>query len=440
MTDQLKKTSESGLRLAARTTDSLFRKQVFEARQSRWLGSTVLRQSMTMWLLTSLAAFAAASIVLFLIFGEYTRRTRVIGQLVPSTGIATVNAPTAGILGYVKVEEGQRVQTGDVLAVVMVPRATQHGDTVDALQTAIATRLQSVGSGYASQREQLQVQKIGLDRQIDNAKAELRELEAELDTRHQQHQTAQQTTARFAELRKREFVTDLQYQEKKAEELDQLGAVQALERQRSSLRRQLAQIEQVQRELPSQLSAFNADEQRDRASLQQESVETSARAETVLRSPLAGTVATLLEQPGQSVLPGQPLMNLLPTESRLEAYLLVPSRAVGFIEPGDAVLLRYQAFPYQKFGHQQGRVLRISRNVLSANELMPFLGTQAGEPYYRIVVALNKQTVRAFGQDEPLKAGMLLEADLLGERRKLWEWAVEPLYTLDGSLAESEGN
>ena len=417
-------------------TDSLFRKEVLEARQTRWLGGISLGQPLSLWLLTGLAVCAAAVIVCFLVLGDYTRRTRVTGQLVPSLGMASVTAPTAGTLAEVRVEEGQRVLAGDVLAVVATPRATLiGGDTADALQAAIAQRQDSVVDSYASQRQQLEAQQAGLTAQIGGGQAELRQIEAELSTRRQQHALAAQTLERFRSLREKQYVTDLQLQQQQTAALDQLGMVQALERQALGLRRQLAQLEQARRELPSRLATLDAAEQRDRASLSQESVEASSRAEAVIQSPVAGTVGTLLGQAGQTVQPGQPLLSLLPASSALEAHLLVPSRAVGFVEPGDTVLLRYQAFPYQKFGHYGGKVVRISRSALSAGELGSLMGsTQATEPHYRIVVALDRPTVRAFGKDEPLKPGMLLEADILGEQRKLWEWVIEPLYALSGSV------
>ena len=53
-------------------------------------------------------------------------------------------------------------------------------------------------------------------------------------------------------------------------------------------------------------------------------------------------------------------------------------------------------------------------------------------PHYRILVALDRQDVLAYGMPEPLRPGMLLEADILGERRKLHEWLLEPLYSLRG--------
>ena len=129
---------------------------------------------------------------------------------------------------------------------------------------------------------------------------------------------------------------------------------------------------------------------------------------------------------------------MLPGDGALEAELLVPSRAIGFIEPGDKVLLRYQAYPYQKFGHHLGHVARISRSALSNGELGALVGNaQQGEPFYRITVALARQDVTAYGKAEPLKPGMLLEADVLGEKRRLIEWVFEPLYSLKGKVGSS---
>ncbi len=417
-------------------SESLFRHEVLESRQSRWLGGIVLGQPPGPWLLTGLAVFSSALVIAFAVLGDYTRRTRVTGQLVPSLGVASVTSPAVGTLAQVRVQEGQRVLAGDVLAVVATPRSTlAGGDTARATLVAIAQRRQGVLESHASQRLQLQAQRDGLTARIADATAELRQVHAQLATQRRQQALAEQTLARFRSLREKQYVTELQLQQQQSQALDQLGQVQSLQRQALALRRQRSELEQARRELPSRRAALAAAERRDRAGLAQEAVEASSRAQAVIRSPVSGTVATLLGQAGQAVQAGQPVLSLLPAASPLEAHLLVPSRAVGFVEAGDAVLLRYQAFPYQKFGHHRGRVLRISRSALSAPELASLLGNaSAGEPYYRIVVALERPTVRAFGREESLKPGMLLDADILGERRRLWEWAVEPLHAVRAAV------
>ena len=114
-----------------------------------------------------------------------------------------------------------------------------------------------------------------------------------------------------------------------------------------------------------------------------------------------------------------------------------PSRGVGFVRPGQRVLLRYQAFPYQKFGHYEARVANVSRTAVSPSELPVQLSGLsslygANEPVYRIEATLSGQSINAYGKAVPLQPGMQLEADVVIEKRRLFEWMLDPLFTLTG--------
>ena len=52
---------------------------------------------------------------------------------------------------------------------------------------------------------------------------------------------------------------------------------------------------------------------------------------------------------------------------------------------------------------------------------------QGSEALYRINVQLDAQSITSYGNAIQLKPGLTLEADVLQERRKVWEWALEPL-------------
>ena len=139
---------------------------------------------------------------------------------------------------------------------------------------------------------------------------------------------------------------------------------------------------------------------------------------------------------GQSVTPAAALASLVPADTKLQAQLYAPSSAVGFVRPDQPVLLRYQAFPYQKFGHQGGQVTQVSRSPLQASELagLPFLSGASAEPLYRITVTLDRQSVPAYGQAQPLAPGMQLEADVVLDRRRLIEWIFEPVLGIAGRV------
>jgi len=403
-----------------------------------WLGGISLVQPLSAWMLTAFACAAAAAVVALVTWGQYTRHSTVSGQLIPDLGLSTVMASTHGVVARVFPEEGERVQAGDKLMVIDVPRATKDGgDALRVIREGIDARQTSLRKLLESKKAQLDIQRDGYQRQRDAAARQLVQIEHEIATRQQQVAIATDTFERVRTLTAKESAAQLQLNREHQALLDLVHEQQALERQASEIRRTLAQLDQSRRELPSQRDELEASTQRDLALLSQERVERETSGELLVKAPVAGLLASRLIEPGQAVQQGQPLLSVLPEGSKLQAQLLVPSKAIGFIEPGDRVLLRYQAFPYQKFGHHEGRVIRISHSAIAPGTA-PTAGTgaSAAEPHYRVLVELNSQTIQAYGVAQALRPGMVLEADVLSERRRLYEWLLEPLYALTGKYAQ----
>src|SRR5690606_8675474 len=104
------------------------------------------------------------------------------------------------------------------------------------------------------------------------------------------------------------------------------------------------------------------------AEISQELIENEARRSAVVVAPSNGTATAVLAQTGQTVNADRPLLSLVPEDVDLQAELYAPSRAVGFISAGDPVRLRFDAYPYQKFGHHQGIVKSVARTALQPGE------------------------------------------------------------------------
>ena len=164
----------------------------------------------------------------------------------------------------------------------------------------------------------------------------------------------------------------------------------------------------------------------------------------VITAPFAGTVTALGLQAGQSVQAGQTLLTLIPQgtadgngqskAANLQAHLYAPSRTAGFVRPGQTVYLRYAAYPYQKFGLYAGKITSISATPFAPSELPPNMAQQliaqagSNEAMYRVNVQLADQSIKAYGEDIALKPGLTLEADVLQESRRVWEWVLEPVF------------
>ena len=419
---------------------SLFRPEAIRGQQQAWLGSIQLIRPVSFALLTTLVLAVAALVALVLVEGRYTRKAHVSGFLVPDKGVLRLLPQLAGTVLERRVAEGQAVRQGDILFVLSTDRATLGGDTQAMVQTSLAARGKSLQEAARQRASLQQEQRAGFDRQIDDIRRELAQVDAEAELQRQRLLLAQQAQTRVESLRAENFISQAQVQAKSEEVLGVRAQIQSLLRQRAAKQRERGALEAQRRELPLRAQALLGEIERELATLAQASAENEARQRIVVRAPQDGVVTAVLAELGQAVSPGAPVASLLPADARLQAQLFAPSSAVGFLRQNQQVQLRYQAFPYQKFGHHAGQVLQVSRTPLQAVDLagLPLpesmKSTPSAEPLYRITVTLDQQVVQAYGQAQPLSPGMQIDADVMLDRRRLIEWIFEPLLSVTGRI------
>lgn len=416
---------------------SLFRMEAVQAQQVQWLGGIVLVRPLSFAWLTAGATACALLIILFLMCGSYTKRSTVGGQLAPDSGMVKVYAAQAGIVVQKKVAEGQPVKRGDVLFLISSDRQdSTHGDVQAAISGQVALRQQSLRMELEQTRTLQRDEEAALRKRIEALRAEQANIARQLDGQRSRTELAAQAVKRYKLLMAKGFISKEMQQQRQADFLDQNNRLAALERDRISIDRELLGQEGDLAILPIRHQKQLAQIERLLTSTGQEWTESEAKRRLAITAPESGIATALTAEAGQTVDGGKPLVSIVPAGSQLQAHLYAPSRAIGFIRQHDQVLLRYQAFPYQKFGHAYGRVASVSRIALTASEYAsaPHAAAASGEALYRITVNLQAQTINAYGKPQPLQAGMLLEADVLQERRRLIEWVLEPLYSLSGKL------
>ena len=418
----------------------LFRPESIQGQQQAWLGSIQLIRPVSLTVLTVGALIAVALVGALLIEARYTRKAHIAGYLTPDKGVLRVASPQLGTVLERRVSEGQAVRQGDILFVLSTDRATLGADTQAAVQSQLGERERSLQAAARQQTSLEQAQRSNFDKQIDALRREMAQLDVEAELQTQRLSLAQQAQARVEGLRADNFISQAQVQARSEEALNVKAQIQALARQRLAKQREVEVLDAQRRELPLRGQTQQGEIGRDLARLAQEAAENEARRQVVIRAPQDGVITALLGDVGQTVQANAALLSLLPQGAKLQAQLFAPSSAIGFLKPNQTVQLRYQAFPYQKFGHHEARVLLVSRTPLQSDDLaaLPLPESvktnAAAEPMYRITVALNEQSVRAYGQDQALAAGMQIDADVLLDRRRLIEWIFEPLLSVTGRL------
>lgn len=418
---------------------SLFRSAVSSRSGHRRYGTVLLARPIGYSFLTLLFVAMTAALVLFFTYFSYTRKAQIPGVLLPSEGLIRIVPLQAGVVTERRATEGAVVKANDVLFVLASERATAK--EANAEQT-ISTLLRSRRDSFLS--EQLQLRRQSAQRmeaashRIDDLGAEMARLDEQVAMQQRRVAIAEATAQRYADLLSSNFVSPALVQDKQAELLDQQQRVGDLKRVRSAAVRDRASAQAELRDLQVQSQRDQEAGQRSVAALEQDLTENEARRQVFVRAPHDGVISAITVEPGQSVVASQLLAAIIPAGSQLEAELYAPSRSAGFLRPGMSVLLRYQAYSYQKFGQSRGTVREISTTAMRPEDLsLPGATLPLGsgsEPLYRVRVSLDRQTVQAYGAPQALKSGAVLDASVLLETRRLYEWVLEPLFTITGRV------
>jgi membrane fusion protein len=436
----VEKNPNSGSETLPPQAKPLFRQQAIEFANTRQYGTVILTSYTSHRLFVAFFCAITVAIIAFFIFFTTARKAEISGVLLPSEGLIRVRTGQAGIVTQVRVKEGQKVKSGDVLFVLSNER---NIGTLQSAESTVSALLQNRRDSYRDELLQATQQSSQRLAAAQKRATALREegarLESQIVLQRSRVILVTQAFQRFKDLHATNYISAAQLEEKEGELLDQRQRLAELERLKGINQRDYTSAEADYRDLQYQAQRDEAALKRNALAIQQDLAESEARREIQVIAPTSGTVTAIVVEVGKPVSADSTLTSILPAGSELEAEIYAPSRSVGFIKPGMTVRLRYQAYPYQKFGQYEAVVHEVAGTSMSAQELtLPgaamaaMAANQTPEPLYRIRLTLKQQSVLAYGKSVSLKPGMLLDASIILEHRRLYEWVLEPLFSISG--------
>jgi membrane fusion protein len=418
----------------------LFRQEALEAQRPQQHGAIVLipGASSRVYALASLALVVA--LALLLERGSYTRRSTVVGQLQPTEGLIRLAPSQPGIVLENKVQAGQKVRKGEVLFVLSGDR--QGPDAVD-YQRGIANQIEARRRSLEDELRRLGRAEIDemaqLERRIALLRSETTQVLRQGELQEQRTRSASEALGRYQSLFRQGYVSRDELSSRETELNEARTRLEGQRRERLAVERELGATQREVESLRARFANQRAELERAMLVTKQEFTEVEARRRIVVTAPADGQLTLVQADVGQIADGSRPLAHLMPASANLIARLYVPTRSAGFVQTGTKVLLRYDAYPFQKFGQHEGKVVSLSTAAVAASELqgtssLPLSADAAGQLFFSVTVSLPAQHMGSAEQPLPLHAGMRIEADLQHETRPLYEWVLEPLFSARAHL------
>jgi membrane fusion protein len=407
-------------------TGQLFRQEALIHQSERHWGECSHSSPVGMAVLTILILMLVFICCWFLVAGEYHRKTSVSGVLVSDGGTVQIRAPTEGIVEELSVGQGERVGKGDILLIITQGLTALDGNALGSKllnenlhqQELLRQMIDGDRESLRIKVRQLLFETLSLERQKSWMESLLANEESAGDLLKQKYQ-------RLMSLGEKNLMAANDIEASRFEWLKQDSQVQQLRLDLESILKTIADMNDKKLLLALEHQQQAGSLKNDLTELHKQQLQLVSDQTVRIVSPVDGQVSLINTQADLSVLARQVLLSVVQENSELEAELFIPSRAIGFVDLGQVVNLRIDAYSYQKFGIQRAIISEVSQTILLPAETGSAMGIK--EPFYKVKAQLEQSIQDGLASQVMLKPGMQFSADIVLESRSLLEWLLEPL-------------
>ena len=365
----------------------------------------IIRKSRTLINLIVLSLVAA---IIWASIAQINEITRGDGRVVPLRRMQTIQSLEGGILAELLVSEGDIVDEGEVLA------------RLDPTRSEAAFRAASA--------------------EITALTAQVARLEAEVLERPalnfgEDANESEQTELRLFNARRTKLEASLKALEAERQSIqEQIDITSPLALSGAVSRIDVLRLEQQRAELEGKISdtrnAYVQDAYKDLA--QRRAKLTSLRQDVVskqdefmrteIRSPVAGRVNNIdITTLGGVIQPGEPIMEVTPTDDQLLIETKVLPRDVAFIAPGMEASVKITAYDFSTYGDLRGTVTQISEDTVEEDT------PQGPQDFYRVMVRTESNQLERHGEKFSIRPGMLAQVDIESGKRSVLSYLTRPL-------------
>ncbi|HBR1429338.1 TPA: HlyD family secretion protein [Klebsiella quasipneumoniae subsp. similipneumoniae] len=419
----------------------LYRKEAVEYKKSHWRGKALLLNGLPAWLILLLSTLFLMALISALIFGKFTQRIDVKGEVITLPHSINVFSPQQGFIIKQYVKIGDIVKKDQALYEIDVSRNTSSGnvsaaqiasinDKIENSNDIIKKLIDNKSQTINALNEQLKTSTDSLketNRMLQNTQAGLKKMHANL--------------ASYDKYLSDGLITKDQYNYQHSLYFQQQSAYQSLVSQKMQLESQITQLNSDRVTKAADFDNQISSQYNQANDYKNQLVESNANGSLIIKATSDGRVESLSATQGQTVENGSSLAQIKPT-GNVEYYLILwlPNNAIPYLKVGDPINIRYDAFPSDKFGQFPGTILSISSMPASRQEMSEYTNVSDGTAQqelalYKAIVKIKDKEFKHNGKTLRLSNGLKAQAVVFLEERPLYMWMFTPVYKISQSVS-----
>ena len=371
------------------------------------------------------------------------------GQVMPAGSVNMVQHLEGGIVAEILVEDGQIVDQGQTLIRLKKAGPLAEFDQMRAREASLALRAERLRafvldrtpdfSSGGDHPDLLADQQAILELQIEARESQRRVIESRIEQRQaqlealaEQKQNLKEQTAILkeqlgmrAKLLKKGLVSRVVYLESQrslsrtqGELASVVGRITEAHAALGEARNSLLELDaNLRNEALDEMGAVTGELAQVREAIAKlkdrvQRLEVSAPTRGVIKGLTTRTIGAVIS-------PGAQIMEIVPIDDVLVAEVRISPRDVGHLRPGLEAEVKITTYDMARFGTVEGRLKRVSASTFEDEQ---------GDPFYKGVIELSQAYVGNDPDHNPIRPGMVVNADIITGSKTLLQYLLKPVY------------
>lgn len=406
----------------------------------------------------TLLSISSLIIIIWIVLAKIDVIAQATGQITPDGKLKTINVVKSSIVKKIYVHEGQEVKEGQLLAQLDSSEAVSQNQFDLSQQkqnqlNLLKIEAQLKGKGKIAVDDLTQYSKEEIEQANDELKtrifnhenelaqnqaqalqnqADLNALQLQLKQLRESEKFWQQQKSSFEDLNKNGFVSDMGAQEKIREAQEKIKDVSIQESKISSLQAKSIEYEKNREKIKS---SYRENLYLEKNQLMEKQFQTidglnKSSHEIFINqvvSPVDGIIKDVnITNANMTIGENAVMLTIVPKKDSLQAQVYLKNEDIGQLHVGQDVKVKVASYPFQKYGFVKGKVSYIEPDATALGDTKNPVSQTYG---YKINIELEHDYVGAH-QQQKLLPGMSVQADIVLDKRSIWDYLVSPLKTI----------
>ncbi|PQQ40932.1 hypothetical protein C6H65_12335 [Photorhabdus luminescens] len=390
--------------------ESIFREEDLSYKENSWLGDFSISVPsilpVALWI-----SMGVLVITIVILLTNYSQRVPAIGQVLYFPAAAESVFNQDGVISKIKVQQGDFVKKGELIATVYHDVVYEGGGVNITLQENAEKQIKSLKKRKEEKGKEYDNERVRLMDRISIKKQELSAIKKALSSEIKRNENLKKRLVFYQDLRNQGIAVE---SEKIERENDYHNSISQINTLNINIERTIGEELQLVDEL-ARSQTIEKEEiisiQQEIMRLEQQVINSSAIVESRIIAPIEGIISSMKIFEGERVNTGGIAAVIVPNGAKPFVEILIPPNALPDVKVGQTVMMRVASLPWEWFGKVPGKITSISSSPDSLS---------GKNRRFRVVVIPD-------ANGRKLPTGVEVEADILTTRRPLWEWIFSPI-------------